>query len=345
MTTRGVAAGAGLWLAAAVLAAALPARGAAQTKLFRSDSMLTVTLKTDLRSLLRDRDTTKIVWLDATISYAGAGDSTVTVPLRVRTRGIYRLKNCDDPPIRLAFDDSTARGTLFKGTHHPKLIVPCESGNLAEQLILQEYAIYRVQQLLTPVSLSARLLRLTLEDVQGRAKPQNHYAFITEDPRRLAGRLGGAIDVSGGIRMHDLSTYQAGMLAVFQYLIGNTDWSLPGAHNIAAIIVQDTILPLAFDYDWSGVVDAPYAQPAPQLGIKSVRERIWRGRCMTPSQLEPVLARFELMRDSITALMRSIPDLQPRELQRTLRYYDDFYRVIADRSRFVRDVVARDCVP
>jgi hypothetical protein len=329
-------------LAALALTSLLPGAGAAQAKLFQSDTVLPITLRTDVRSLFRDRDTTKQVWRDATLVYQES-EGPVTVPVRMRTRGIYRLKTCDDPPIRLAFDDSTSRGTLFKGVHHPKLVVPCHSGRDYEQLILQEYGIYRVQRLVTPTALSARLLRVTFEDVSGRTKPQTQYAFVTEDPDRLARRLGGTVDKAGGISVADLAPPNAATLLVFQYFIGNTDWSLPGLHNATAILVQDTILPLFWDFDWSGVVDAPYAFPDKRLGIQRVRDRIWWWHCMSAEELEPTLARFEALRDSITAVVRAIPGLEPREQQRTLSYYDDFYKAIADRQRFVRNVVRRDC--
>lgn len=346
MTTGWMGTGAGRWLVAVACIAVFPTRGTAQTKLFRSDSVLPVTLRTDFRDLRRDRDTTKAkaVWRDATLTYVESG-GTVTTPLRVRTRGIYRLKTCDDPPIRLAFSDSTARGTLFKGLHHPKLVVPCRDRSDYEQLILQEYGIYKVQRLLTPVSLSARLLRVTFEDMTGRTKPQTQYAFVTEDPQRLARRLGGTLDIAGGISVNDLASPDAALLLVFQYFIGNTDWSLPGLHNATAITVQDTILPVIWDFDWSGVVDAPYATPDLRLPIHSVRERVWWWRCMSAEELEPVLARFEALRDSITAVVQSIPGLAPNAVHRTLSYYDDFYKAIANRERFVRNVVRRDCKP
>jgi hypothetical protein len=329
-------------LAALALASLVPAHGVAQTKLFRSDSVLDVTLRTDVRDLFRDRDTTKKVWRDATLSYAESA-GPVTIPVRMRTRGIYRLRTCDDPPIRLAFSDSAVRGTLFKGVHHPKLIVPCHSGNDYEQLILQEYAIYKVLNLVQPASLAARLLRVTFEDVNGSTKPRTSYAFITEDPERLGRRLGGTVDQAGGISVNDLTPDNAAWLCTFQYFIGNTDWSLPGLHNATAIIKGDSILPLIWDFDWSGVVDAPYARPDPRLPIRGVRERVWWWRCLSADPLEPVLARFETLHDSITAVMRSIPGLTPREQQRTLSYYDDFYKAIANRQRFMRNVVQRDC--
>jgi hypothetical protein len=265
--------------------------------------------------------------------------------LRVRTRGIWRRANCDYPPIHLRFSDSAARGTLFRGLHRGKLVVPCRGPDNYDQLILQEYAAYRVLQLLTPASLETRLLRLTYEDEKGRGRPLTRYAFVTEEPDRLAERLHGFVVTGGAPGVRDLSTYQAALLGVFQYFIGNTDWSMPARHNIAVLVAEDSSYAVPFDFDWTGVVDAPYATPPRVLPIRTVRERLWRGRCQSAAELEPILTRFEALRDTITALYRAIPGLEPRSIERTMRYYDEFYRAIADRARFVRNVVERDCRP
>jgi hypothetical protein len=326
----------------AALAAALPARqAAAQPRLFRSDDTLSVTLRTDLRALLRDKDTASAPWREATLAYA-APEGAVTVPLRVRTRGIYRLFHCDLVPIRLRFRDSTSRGTLFHGLGRPKLVNPCRNSGEYEQYVLEEYAIYRVLRLLTPVSLSARLLRVTYQDTTGRAKPVTRFAFVTEDPDRFAERFGGTY-LRLGMGVGRLNQYDVALLSVFEYFIGNTDWSLIGLHNVALLKVKDSTLALPFDFDWSGVIDAPYAHPAPILGTTSVRERVYRGYCQPADVLEPALARFEALRDSIAAIYRSIPGLEPRSVEQTLRYYDEFYRAIADRQRFARET-ARTCL-
>ena len=345
MSARRRLAGAARALAPFLLAALLPARGTAQAKVFRSDSVLEVTLRTDLRALLGDRDTARTAtYRDATLSYAG-DTGRITVPLRARTRGIWRRANCDTPPIRLHFTDSAARGTLFHGAHNLKLVVPCRGPAEYEQLVLQEYAAYRVLQLLTPASLATRLLRVTFEDERGRGRPVTRWAFVTEEPDRLADRLGGSVVTGGAPRVSDLSAYQAALLGAFQYFLGNTDWSMPARHNIAVLTVQDSAYAVPYDFDWTGVVDAPYAKPLPVLPIRSVRERMWRGRCQSAAELEPILARFEVLRDTIAALYRAVPGLEPRKVEQALRYYDEFYRAIADRARFVRGVVERDCRP
>ncbi len=330
-------------LAVLMLACLGSTRGAAQERLFRSDSVLAVTLRADFRTINRDRDTTKVVWREATLSYAGTGGDTVRVPLRVRTRGIWRLANCDAPPIRLRFTDSATKGTLFHGLHRVKLVVPCRGPAEYDQLILQEYAVYRVFQLLTPASLATRLLRITFEDPRSRGRPAPRWAFVAEEPDRLAERLGGWVVTGGKPRVSNLSVYQAALLGVFQYFVGNTDWSMSARHNIAIVTVADSDYAVPFDFDFTGVVGAPYAVPLTILPIKTVRERMWRGRCQSAAELEPILARFEALRDTITALYRGIPGLEPRSVERAKRYYDEFYRTIADRAGFAQGVVKRDC--
>jgi hypothetical protein len=333
---------AGVLFGLASIAVAVPC--GAQAALFTPDSALSVTLRTDLQSLLKDKDTAMAVWREATLAYAGPRGA-VTVPLRVRTRGTYRLQHCDFPPIRLRFSDSTARGTLFEGLRRPKLATHCRNNDEYEQYVLEEYAIYRVLRLLTPVSLSVRLLRVTYEDAAGSVRPVTRYAFVVEDQERLAERLDGTPLTQPGTRMAALKRPDAALLGVFQYFVGNTDWSVSGRHNIALLRIADTTYAVPYDFDWSGVIATPYARPAPILPIRSVRERLYRGFCQGAAVFEPVLGRFEALRDTIAAFYRAIPGLTRRNLERTVRYYDEFFRTIADRGRFTREVVQRDCIP
>ncbi len=332
------------WLLAPVLAWALVARSAqAQGRLFAPDTALPVTIRTDLKALLRDRDSTTAPWRDATLGYAG-DSGAVRVPLKVRTRGIFRLGHCDMPPVRLRFTDSTARGTLFHKARRPKLVNPCRNDDQYEQYVLEEYAIYRMLRLFTPISLGARLLRVTWEDSAGRARPITRYAFITEDPARLAERLDATQLEAIGTQLGDVSRAHLALVGVFEYLIGNTDWSARGVHNILLLRIRDTTYTVPFDFDWSGVINVPYAYPARVLKTRSVRERVYRGYCQAAADFDPVLDRFVALRDSITALYRAVPGLHPRELGQTLGYYNGFYGDIRDHAHFVRDIVTGDCL-
>ena len=324
-------------------AQAVPAR--APAPLFRDDTVLAVTIRTDVRALFADRDTASAPWREAHLTLAGAGPggADLTVPLRVRTRGIYRLAHCDVPPIRLRFAEREVRGTPFDSLGRPKLVSSCHGDHLDEQYLLHEYALYRIYQLFTPVSFRARLLRVTWEDAAGRARPVTRYAFVTEDPERLARRLGGALDGALGVALGRLDRTGALTMSLFQYLIANTDWSVPGLHNIA-LVRTDTLHAVPYDFDWSGVINARYAVPSTKLHIHTVRDRQYRGLCQPADKLAPVLARFVALRDSIAAVYRAVPGLEPREVAQALRYFDDFYREAADPARFERRVVELDCM-
>lgn len=310
---------------------------------FQHDSVIEVTIRANLRQLLRDRDPDTNLWREATLMWR-AGDSTASARLRLRTRGLYRLRECDVPPLRMRFSQDDVRGTPWSNLRRPKLVTHCDDNDEYEQNLLQEYAIYRVLNLLTPVSFRARLLRVTYQDSTGQRRPSQRYGIVTEDPEKLIERLGGTALDQQGVGFIQLHPANAALVSVFQYFIANTDWSLPGLHNIELARLADGIYAIPFDFDWAGVIDAPYARPAPVLPIRSVRERIWRGPCLTAAQLEPALARFETLKDSIAAVYGAVPGLHPRAVERTQRYNDEFFRAIADRARFEQRVVRPDCL-
>ena len=330
--------------AAALSATALPGLdAAAQAPLFRSDSALVVTLRTDLRALFRDRDTAVAVWREATLIYAGP-DSAVAVPLRVRTRGIFRRANCDVPPLRLRFDEKDVRGTLLDQVRRPKLVTHCINRDEYEQNLLQEYAIYRIWRLISPYGFAARLVRVTYEDSAGRVRPVTRYGIVTEDPERLAQRLGATILTQTDVRIGRINRPFASLLGVFQYLIGNTDWAVPMRHNVELLRTADSALyAVPYDFDWSGIIDARYARPAAFLHIQRVTDRVFRGVCQQQDDILPTLERFEALRDSITGVYRSVPGLEPRVLERALRYLGEFYAAIADRARFWQREVEPRC--
>jgi hypothetical protein len=329
------------WLLAAACAVA-PGQVLRAQNLFRSDSVFTLTLRTDLRALGRDRDTANAPWHPATITWAGA-DGPRTVALRVKTRGIFRLHLCGLPPIRLRFSNDSVRGTPWHDLRRPKLATHCMDRDEYEQNLLHEYTLYRVYRLFTPLSYRTRLVRVTYEDASLSAQPVTRYGFILEDPDGFASRMHATPLRRPGVRQSHIDLENAALLGVFEYFIANTDWSVPGQHNVALMMVDSVIRAVPYDFDWSGAVDARYARPDPSLPIRAVRQRIYRGLCLEAEDLEPALSRFVALKDSIGAVYRAVPGLDPRIVERAMRWYDEFYRTIASRSRFAEDVVRANC--
>ncbi len=324
-----------LFLAApALLAQAPPPESEAPrrpARLFRDDAALAVTVAADFRELFRDRDSTIVKRDSATVTFA-ADSGLVTVPVQLATRGHFRLRSstCEFPPLKVFFDKETVRRTPFGGNASLKLVTHCGKSERYEQNLLVEHAIYRAYNRLTELSFRSRLARVTYADTRDPARTVTRYGFFLEDDDEMAKRNGGRILPMVGGGLDEMDPAQLDLVTVFQYLIGNTDWSVIMIHNIRLVQVEGHVyfLPVAYDFDWSGVVNATYARPDPKLGTKTVRERIYRGACRPMAELEPTLARVMENRDAIREAFAAVPDLEPKRREDVLRYLDEGFRMI-----------------
>jgi hypothetical protein len=301
---------------------------------FDVEEPLELTLTTNLRQLRRDKSA-EAPWRAATLSYAGDDGKTLSVPLKVRTRGIWRLKNCDFPPLRLNFVKDSVKHTLFAKQDKPKLVTHCRANDEFEQYVLQEFQLYRVYRLLTPYSHKARLARMTYVDSATSAPQATRYGLIVEDVDELAERVGARNLDQKGAGPDDADAFQQTLFSVFQYLIGNTDWSIAGLHNVEILGVDTAVVPVAYDFDFAGAVDARYASVDPRLPVKKVRDRLYRGYCTTPDQYAAVFALFNDRKEAILGLYRDRLGtlLKPDVARETLAYFEEFYKTINDPRR------------
>ena len=324
-----------------LLAIAPPPRAAlAQAPLFQDVAPLTLRLEGDFKGLFRDRGEERAEH-PALLRFSNGADSA-SVKVDLRTRGIFRLKNCGFPPIRIDLPTGKVANTVFAGQDKLKLVTHCRGERLYERNLLKEYALYRVFNAVTDTSFRVRLAHVTYIDTT-KADTTIRYAFLIESDREFGRRLGAAIVEQH--RVHDAVTDPSYMtlVALFQYLIGNTDWSVWGQHNIAVFsdTVTNKLFAVPYDYDFSGAVGAPYASPPAQLPIKTVRERLYRGYCQPDSILAPALARFRSSKDSIYAAVRAVPDLDDRDKRSMLSYFDEFFQTIGNRTLIDREFVRR----
>lgn len=332
-------------VACTVLAVLLPVPIGAQDTdrprpLFATHDVLQFTLTTDLRTLLRDK-MDDAPWRPARIAIADSAGAMLDLPVRVRTRGRWRLEHCQFPPLRLNFVKDSVRRTVFHTQDRPKLATHCRPNREYEQYLLHEYLLYRVHAILTPLSFRARLARVTYVDAAGGSQPQTHWGILLEDPDALAERLDGEL-LEAGAMQENLEPEAAVVMGMFQFLIGNTDWSAPGAHNIETVRLDSSrIVAVPYDFDWSGVVNARYAKPDPILRTSSVRTRVWRGVCPRGVALRSAIALFNERRPEITALYEGFEPLPADERRRILRYFDDFYEIINDARKVDQQILDR----
>ena len=323
--------------------ATLPFLGAAQDAeppLFASHETLSLTIEADFDEIHKDR---KEEGDDhpAIIRWEGPDQTEQELEFQIKTRGKFRLKRstCQDPPLRLNFPKSRVGGTIFEGQDKLKLVTHCRERDSFEQNTLEEYLIYRMYNLLTDSSFRVRLARITYVDSRGKDDPIVRYGFVIEDEDALAERIGGTIIEVSGAHPSQLSDMDAAGVGVFQYIIGNTDWSLVFFHNVKLIRTKDGYVPIPYDFDWSGLVDANYAEPAAELGTRSVRDRIYRGYCRPAVDFASIYGRFQENREAILNLFVSQEGLSERSHERAADYLGDFFEILDDPSKAAREIV------
>lgn len=308
---------------------------------FEAQDPIDVTFTANIGKLRGDKRTDP-PWRPATISYKGPDGLPLTVPVQARTRGIWRLRMCDFPPLRLNFSGEKSKGSLFHKLDKPKLVSYCQDNDLYEQYVLQEFQLYRIYQLLTPLSHKARLLRLTYADSGSGKVRATRYGFVIEEPKAIAARVGGKVLEQKGALPGDLDPDQDALVGVFQYMIGNTDFSIAGLHNVELLFKDDgTVMPIAYDFDFAGAVNAKYAVPDERLNLPNVRQRLFRGYCTPADSYARAFALFKQKKPEIYALYNDeIGKLMDKgRVKETLRYFDEFYDTIGDPRSAKRSII------
>lgn len=330
----------GLLLAAAVVEPA----GAQEDELRARDTLYTVTtplrvtLEADWRAVFRNRDP------DVNDAHPGRllvanGAKVDTMAVSFRTRGNFRLKECSIPPVMILFDQGGRPGTHFAGQRRLKLVTHCRDGERYEQNNLVEYVIYRMYNLLTAESFGARRIEATWRDT-GRNTESVKPAFIIEEERHLGERLDGVLD-GAPIAFEESVPLATTRLALFQLLLGNTDWSQPGQHNIVMLNREGTFIPMPYDFDWSGLVNAPYAKPDPSLGLRTVRDRQYRGPCVPQAVFQEALGQILAQREPMLALVAELEGLTENRRQDVTNYLGQFFRDVPDFEQLNRRYLGR----
>jgi hypothetical protein len=305
--------------------------------LFSSDAPLDLVFEFPVATIVAKADDRPVV--EGSVHYTDENGAPVSVALTMTTRGKTRLEYCHFPPLSANFKGQEKGGTLFEGQKKLKIVTQCRSGETYERYLLQEYGIYRAFNILTDKSFRVRMINATYRDSTGKKKDIAETAFFLESDDEVADRLGMEEHDVSVINPEQLDSAHASLFAVFQYLIGNTDWSSlqgPGeegcCHNGKVVIPtgsEQGWLVIPYDFDQSGIINTRYSSPSDALGLSSVRQRLYRGRCMNLDQLDATVALFNSRRAELeTALLPDI--LQGKYRESAVRYIGEFYKIIND---------------
>jgi hypothetical protein len=316
--------------------------------LFASDEILNIEIEAPFGMLARDRPDKEEV--AGKLRYTAEDGSLVEFDVAVRTRGRLRRNKrvCQFPPLRLNFKKSEVKGSLFDKQNRLKAVTHCRDGVHYDQAILSEYLAYRIFNLLTDASFRVRLLRVTYTYTD-KDRQVEEYAIFIEHKDRIEKRLDAKTTEIPRAQTKNLRRPDLNLASVFHFLIGNTDYSpvsaAPGedcCHNQIMFMREgEPNYTIPYDFDQSGFVDAPHASPNERFGLRSVRDRLYRGRCSNNGYLPSTLRHFNDKRSDIEALINDQQGLTKRNRKVMLSYINEFYKTVNHPRRLNRDIVKK----
>lgn len=328
----------------------------AKADLFDGGPPLEITLTAPFPALVKSALTSTSPH-SATLTVSEPGGPAQTLPIQLSPRGMTRRTGgyCKFPPLLLKFDKASAHGTVFHGQHKLKLVTYCRPGADYEQRIVLEYLAYRLFNVITPMSYRVRAVEVTYRNADGKGEALRRFGFVIEDIDDMAGRndrdrLEAASKQVKPVRMDGKAAARA---ALFEYMIGNLDWDFlagaPGApccHNSRLIAARDAkpesaeaVVPVPYDFDYSGLINAPYAEVPEGLPVQKVTDRLYRGYCVSKADLPAVVEEYRAHRAELAAVIAGEPHLNPEFRDRASAYLDGFFKILDDPGRVQKDIV------
>ncbi len=327
--------------AALALSALLAAQSGAanEAPLFATDDVLKAALTAPLSQAYAQKKQDKRLYLEGSWSYR-EGDDTVRLPVKIRTRGKSRRRDCSLPPLQLNFRKKELDGTVMSGQDKLKLVSPCRASDKYQQYIYLEYLVYRMYAMFKEHHFDTRLVEVGYADSERKLDPWSSTNFLIEPEKAMAERHGlKAVKVTTSKRSQ-MNLAETAFLEIFQYVIGNVDYSTLKApagsdccHNIKLIAPKDAesgFIPVPYDFDSTGIVNASYATPPAQVPIKKVTERYFTGWCKEKRHYQAAVDQLNAQREEVFALFNNFEPLEKRFRKHALKYLEKSYKQIND---------------
>ena len=302
-------------------------------RFFTDDRLLGVSLTTDIRALQNQKGEDQ--FQDAAIEIRFPDSTRISEKVGVAARGNFRRSYCRIPPMAINFRTPGAPRLTSLGKL--KLVLGCGLKAEDEELLLKEYICYKLYNILDEKSFRVRLMKVDYVDTRNKTKPFSQHAFLIEDDGDMARRNGCRKKVHAKLLTEQTNRRQMTMVAIFQYMIGNTDWSVPNEHNVKLIydrkneVLAPYVVP--YDFDYCGLVNAGYAIPNEVIGTERVTERVYRGFPRNMEEIQAVLDVFREKKQQVFDLVNGFDLLSQRTRKEMTRYLEEFFKMIENRNQ------------
>lgn len=286
-----------------------------------------IDIETDLDVLLENKSE-KIAQL-AKISWIANDGNQQQYTVRVSPRGKTRRAICDFPPLKIKFSPDQINKNDWAPYTSLKLVTHCQGD---ENLVLKEYLTYKLYAELTEHSFRVQLAKINYKDAKGQNDEFSKYAFIIENKEEMADRVNSRLLENKEAKIKAVDAQHYHLLTFFQYMVGNTDWNLKDRHNIKLVKPQkgQAPIPVPYDFDYAGLVDAPYAVPHPQIPIEDVKERFFQWRGKNKDGFEQTLQLFASKKAELLDICAQFEWLDKASKTDMIDYIYSFYEIIED---------------
>ena len=302
-------------------------------KFFKEEQPLEMNVYTDIKNLLAQKKTLNYVY--ATISCKFPDGKVVDGQVRIKPRGHFRKEKCRLSSLTVDFKNDAF--PAFSKLGVLKMVGGCGITDKDEQYLLKEYLVYKIYNLLTDMSFKVRLMHVNYNDTKGKLKTYSQCAFFMEDFDDVAKRNKCRKKEQLNYSHNALHREQATFVYLFQYMIGNTDWSMPYYHNIKLLVDRkDTFsrpFPVAYDFDMTGLVNPPYGEANPLLENEKLTERLYRGYARTIEELETTANIFLQKEEAIYSLIKNFTLLTDKNKKEMIDFLSDFFKDIKNKKK------------
>jgi hypothetical protein len=306
-------------------------------RLFEDEIPMEITLRFDLSTYFRTKPKEDYLKANLTIYF---NNDSVSRDIRLRTRGVFRNRYCMFPPIELNLKKAGFGYTDLDRMTKLKMVPQCSSGKDKEDYVLREYLAYKLFNVMTDTSFRVRLLKVKYVDTLKKRKPLVQYGFFIEPVEMIASRTNCMQIRSRTLNQKNIVPAIMDRLAIFNFMIGNYDWSVPGQHNVL-ILKSMTLDPsglgiaIPHDFDWTGLVNATYAVPAENVGTENVRERLFEGVCRTKQVYDKELDLFVTKKEAFYRVINEFPYVSPKVKKDITGYLDGFFNQLTGRRDLI----------
>jgi hypothetical protein len=312
--------------------------------LFETKEPLNLTLKFSVKELQKTKY--KEDYLPAVMTCHVSDNFEVTHEVRVRARGEIRKKICSAPMFWVNIRHAGIEAEDLTDVIKIKLVQRCKASNMHKYYVLREYLVYQIWNLLSPYSFNTRLVKLNIIDTGRKNKEKEDWAFIIEPEAMMTERNNCMSINSDKLSLKTVSKDWMDKVAFFSYMVGQSDYSVTGRHNLKILTSKEYsstgFIPVPYDFDYCGLVDAEYAIPGENLGIEAVTERYYLGACRSEEVYSKTIEWLASYRDEIRNLILSFEYMEESERQDFLEYIESYYTESETKS-FVEWSISPTC--